>query len=337
LQGAKPFKEYADLVALLESRGMDVGSTSDEKARAERKISQIGYYRLSGFSYPCREIARDTNGNVIKEHGKPKRFNTFITGTHFSDVLGLYLFDKRLRLLMLDALERIEVHLKTVIAHEAGKQNVLAYNDAGLIEPKYVNSFKDKRGRTRNKWDEWSLRQSAELNRCKEDSLVSHKKARKEIPVWVAVEAWSFGTLSQYYEMLRAKYRTKIAKRLGVSNSSELSRWLQELNILRNRCAHHTRVWNQEADNPLNLPKSGGDEPYYSAFGMSESSRKRIFVLIVICWYLVQRIGPNSEWIVHVIDLLDEFPNMPLNRDHAMGIPESALNRDRTVNIDLFL
>lgn len=337
MQDAKPFTEYADLVALLENRGMDVGSTPDEKARAERKISQIGYYRLSGFSYPCREIARDSDGKVIRSHGKPKRLNTFVAGTRFSDVLDLYLFDKKLRLLMLDALERIEIHLKTVIVHETGKQNVLAYSDPSLLTPKYVNSFKDKRGRIRNKWDEWSQRQASELERCKEDSLVSHRKAKKEIPIWVAVEAWSFGTLSQYYEMLKAKHRAKIAKRLGVSNSHELSRWLQELNILRNRCAHHTRIWNQEANNPLNLPSSGAEESYYSAFGMGPDSRKRIFVLITICWYLVHQIGPNSDWVHHVIDLLDNFPNLPLNRNDAMGIPADSLNSDGTINIDLFL
>lgn len=337
MQGAKPFKEYADLVALLESRGMDVGSTDHERARAERKISQIGYYRLSGFSYPCREIARDSDGNVIKEHGKPKRLNTFVANTRFSDVLDLYLFDKKLRLLMLDALERIEIHLKTVISHELGRVNPLAYIDPECINPQ---NLKDHvvRNNIRNEWFEWVNRQRSELSRCKEDSIYSHKKAGKEIPIWVAVEAWSFGTLSKFFEILKGKYQNKVAARMQVDNPQHLVRWLQELNTLRNRCAHHSRVWNQSSKNALQFPSGiTTDGKFFSGFQLTSGQCKRVFSLIAICWYLVQRIGPHSEWIVHVIELLDEFPDVPLSRNDAMGIPASVLDTDGMINLELFL
>ena len=41
----KPHRSYAELVDLLKSKGM----TIKDPARAERKLSQIGYYRLKGF------------------------------------------------------------------------------------------------------------------------------------------------------------------------------------------------------------------------------------------------------------------------------------------------
>jgi abortive infection bacteriophage resistance protein len=41
----KPHRNYSELVSLLEKRGMII----PDKKRAERKLSQIGYYRLSGF------------------------------------------------------------------------------------------------------------------------------------------------------------------------------------------------------------------------------------------------------------------------------------------------
>jgi abortive infection bacteriophage resistance protein len=47
----KPFRTYAELVALLQQRGMTV----EDQARAERKLSQVGYYRLSGLT--CRETS----------------------------------------------------------------------------------------------------------------------------------------------------------------------------------------------------------------------------------------------------------------------------------------
>jgi abortive infection bacteriophage resistance protein len=55
----KVHKEYDELVDLLLSRGMDV----PDREHAIKKISQVGYYRLSGFWYPCRipHITTDNN------------------------------------------------------------------------------------------------------------------------------------------------------------------------------------------------------------------------------------------------------------------------------------
>ncbi|VVP21175.1 hypothetical protein PS862_03865 [Pseudomonas fluorescens] len=40
------------MVALLASRGMQIHDPSG----SERKLAQLGYYRLSGFWYPAREF-----------------------------------------------------------------------------------------------------------------------------------------------------------------------------------------------------------------------------------------------------------------------------------------
>ncbi len=57
LVGAKPFKEHGELVDILIEREMEIA----DRDRAERKLSQVGYYRLSGIWYPFREI--EFNGN----------------------------------------------------------------------------------------------------------------------------------------------------------------------------------------------------------------------------------------------------------------------------------
>lgn len=143
----KPYRDYPDLVALLESRGM----TILDKSRAERKLAQIGYYRLSGFWYPCRIIKRDATGQVVLSVSqKPEREERFQPLTDFQSIIKLYLFDKKLRQLMLDAIERIEVHVRSVIAHEVGYHNPLAYQDPIFINPSQTKTWKDKRGKTRN-------------------------------------------------------------------------------------------------------------------------------------------------------------------------------------------
>lgn len=322
LVDAKPFKEYDELVGYLSDNGMSIL----DPERAKRKLSQVGYYRLSGFWYPCRKIDFADTGNAIMQHGKPKRLDQFLEQTDFDKVFELYLFDKKLRFLLLDAIERIEINLKTVLAHELGRINELAYQDPGFINPTQLQDYYQNKN-IKNAWNEWSHRQRAELSRSKEDSIVWHKKSNRSIPIWVVVESWSFGTLSKYFELLKGTHQNKIASRLGVSNSSLLVRWLQAINILRNRCAHHTRIWNQTANNPIGVPTGNfEDAVYFGRFNLTTDSRKKLFGLITIIWYLVQKIGPNSDWIQHVIDEIEASPKLPICIKSSMGLPEEDLN-----------
>ncbi|AVI65856.1 abortive phage infection protein [Shewanella sp. WE21] len=324
MEGAKPFKEHSELVATLEQRGMLVADSE----RAARKISQVGYYRLSGFWYPCREIEFDEKGIAVKLYGKPKRLNQFLPTTDFDEIFKLYTLDKRLRFLLLDGIERIEINLKTVLAHELGKVDELAYQNPAFINPTQLKDYYNK-GTIKNSWIEWSNRQRTELSRSKEDAIVWHQKSKRAIPIWVAVEAWSFGTLSKYFELLKQSHQNNIAARLGVSNPILLVRWLQTINILRNRCAHHTRVWNQTHNNPIGLPTGDSEDSlYFANFNLTDDSKKKLYGLIVIIWYLVQKIGPNSDWIQHLIEEIEMFPNLPICYKKAMGIPDVGLSID---------
>jgi abortive infection bacteriophage resistance protein len=324
IEDVKPFKEYGELVTTLEQRGMTVA----DSVRAARKISQVGYYRLSGFWYPCREIEFDENGDAVKQYGKPKRLNKFLPATDFDEIFKLYTLDKRLRFLLLDGIERIEINLKTVLAHELGKVDELAYQNPALINPTQLKDYYHN-GQIKNSWIEWSNRQRSELSRSKEDAIVWHKKSQKAIPIWVAVEAWSFGTLSKYFELLKQSHQNNIAARLGVSNPVLFVRWLQSMNILRNRCAHHTRVWNQTSNNPIGIPTNDNEDSlYFANFNLTNDSKKKIYGLIVVLWYLVQKIGPNSDWIQHICDEIENLPNLPIDYQKAMGIPEAGLSID---------
>lgn len=306
----------------------------NDPERAQRKLSQVGYYRLSGFWYPCRQIEHDNNGQVVLQHGKPKRSDQFTENTRFEEVFKLYIFDKKLRLLLLDAIERIETNIKTVLAHELGKIDELAYQNPSFINPSQLQDYY-QHNQIKNAWIEWSNRQRSELSRSKEDFITWHRKSGRAMPIWVVVESWSFGTLSKYYELLKGTHQNNIATRLGVSNSSILVRWLQKINVLRNRCAHHTRAWNQTESNPVGIPTGDHqDAIYFSRFNLSQESRKKIFSLIVIIWYLLQQIGPNSDWIQHIIDLIEDFPQLPLNHESSMGIPNGGLNIDDFIPLE---
>lgn len=287
---------------------------------AQRELARLGYYRLSGFWYPSRKFARDDHGQKIScpDTMKPVRQEEFQPGTRFESTVELYKFDKALRLLMLDAIESVEVHLKTVIAHELGRNDEMAYTSVTFIEPRWAHI---NPGFTSSKWDSWLVRQQKKQDDCDEECFISHRQKNRSIPFWVAVEAWDFGTLSIYFQMLKRKPQTWILARLGLTDVKAFTSWLRELNTLRNRCAHHTRIWNQSSSNLIVLPTAA---PYFQGLNLDANARKRLYGLISVVWLLLQRIEPGSKWIRDVADLIDTKPAVPGCTYKAIGFSNEA-------------
>lgn len=95
----KPYTSAHDLVRLLQSRGLIVSDT----AKAESYLEYIGYYRLSAYMYPLLQMPKE------QHHYKPN--------TTFEQVMMLYRFDKKLRLLIFNEIEKIEVAVRSVIVN----------------------------------------------------------------------------------------------------------------------------------------------------------------------------------------------------------------------------
>lgn len=312
----KPFRSYSDLARLLTSRGMEVA----DPLRAERKLAQVGYYRLSGFWFPAREFVRDQHGQVTlcNVTQKPLRQDAFMAGASFDSAFSLYLFDKKLRQLMLDAIERIEIHVRSIVAHEVGYHDPLAYLDPRFINPRQTANWQDRRGRQRNTWNEWQTRQTEQINRSREDCIEWYRQNHKAMPFWVVVEAWDFGVLSKYFEILKGSHQNRIAARLGISNAKVLKDWLQEINTLRNRSAHHTRIWNQVASNPVPVLPT---EAYFQGLVLDQNALSRLYGLISVIWFLLRQIGPGSQWLHQVADVIDTKPDLPGCPFASLGLP----------------
>jgi len=222
---------------------------------------------------------------------------------------------------MLDAIERIEIHIRSVVAHEMGYHDPLAYQNDAFINPKKLKTWKGRKThKSRNLWMEWSAKQKELIARSKEDCIKWHKIEKKEIPFWVAVESWDFGNLSKYYSMLRSSYQRKICFRLDIDNEKILENWLHEINILRNRCAHHSRIWNQSSNNPLPVLST----PYFDKLHLDERAMTRVYGMICIMWFLVKKIGPSSHWLESVASLINSKPSIDCCPFTAMGLPDNS-------------
>jgi abortive infection bacteriophage resistance protein len=263
----------ADLLAHLVSRGLHIPTPADGLV-ALAALERIDYYRLLSYMRPLQRTDAATG------------VRRFLPNTTIGDVLGLYEFDRRLRLLCMDAVERIEVALRASIVSEiAVSEGAHFYLDARY--------FTDSRGCSRFQ-DE--VRAEEQRN-----PAIRHYRARYNTPllppIWVAMEAVTFGAVSRLYSNLRRPYRVAVARRFAL-DERVLGSWLRSVNGVRNVAAHHGRLWN--ASLHVDMPVAA--HLYRSEFSPSKSTFFDRAVVIVV---LLERVAPGSGWKERLLRLLN--------------------------------
>lgn len=312
---ARPWMSFPDQLELLKSRGMEV---SDERA-ALSYLERIGYYRLSAYWYPFRlwTMQQDAQSGRITH----QRTDQFMAGARFVDAANLYLFDKKLRLTVLDALERIEVALRVDIAYLLGKRSAFAHLDAGELHPGFSGKVL-RDGRTAHQ--AWCLRHAQLVARSREDFVKHyHEKHGPDLPIWVAVEVWDFGTMSQLFAMMKVADQQRIAAKYGVGDWKVFQSWLRSLSYLRNLVAHHSRLWNRNVVEQPKLPKLG-EISWCDAFAGKSDLLAKPFLLLAICRHLVRLICPGTEWNLRLRQHLQTFPPQHVAQPRSiadMGTP----------------
>jgi len=203
----KPHLSFQDQIQLLLSRGLDIS----DQPKALLYLQRIGYGRLAPYWQPFQQTAPDPD-----DPGKLIHLEPFKPGAEFRHAVDLYLFDKELRLLFLDAVERFEVALRVDIAHTLGRRDPWAHLDVRHLDNHRANKpVPWLRGVTL--YDEWQSRAQKAVERSREGSIVDFRsKYSSPLPIWMAVEAWEYGTLSQLLEMAHPKDRASIADRYGL-------------------------------------------------------------------------------------------------------------------------
>ncbi|GGH66077.1 Abi family protein [Rothia aerolata] len=297
----KPPLTLDELVQRLVSRGLTVNSYE----RAVRYLGQIGYYRLSPYMIPFQVPGSD---------------HKFQPQTSFEEILKLYLFDKSLRLLMTDALERIEVAVRATITDYMST----TYQDSHW----YTRDvhFKNLQGHHRllsmiETRCEEQLRQKPERKSgnilypsALEHYLTTYAQPKLP-PSWLTMEMLTIGQLSRLFSNLRQRSdKTAIAKKLGVT-APVLESWLETYVRVRNICAHHGRLWNVGLGVYPKIPKS-------SAIRWVETpvlATERLYPVLISVQTMMYTISPRSLWARRLNDLLAHAPSIALS---GMGMPQ---------------
>lgn len=282
----KPALDIAGQIALLRQRGMQI----PDQDRAQYFLQFIGYYRLSGYWVPFQY--RDGSGN----------HDNFRAGTDFDAVLGCYIFDRQLRLLIMDALERIEVAVRSLISNRLSVRHGPHW---------YLNRACFSKAGQQAKFEQ-RVREAVLKN--KNAVFLQHYQEHYSLPElppsWMIFEILTFGDVSNLFVTLPKEESRYIANQLGLPLKRLVS-WLHALAYLRNLCAHHSRVWNRSfAIKPSPAPE----------IRQESLQLDRFYLHAVVMQILLKKISREPEWTDRLAALFKAHPAMPLA---AMGFPEN--------------
>lgn len=305
----KTWMSMEDQLARLKQRGLAV---SDDAA-ALSYLQRIGYYRLSGYWYPLRVI----DPVASEREGKPVRLDAFVPGSRFEDVVKLYVFDKKLRLLAMDALERIEMAVRVDVAYLLGQRDSCAHENPDCLDGNFTKKVMRRgpdAGRTGH--TVWLEKYQSLVYRSRQLAFVKHHLETYDgkLPIWVAIGVWDFGLLSRFFSGMRFDDQQAIAERHGAPDGKTFAKWLRSLNFMRNLAAHHARMWNA---NVLEVSPVPPDWP--------AMPNARPFLYFCIMQQLLRTICPNSSWGQRFCKLLrEEFPALPPGAValHDMGLSD---------------
>lgn len=273
-----------------------------EREELIRRLSSVSYYRLSGYLYPFRLPESDN----------------YAEGTTLTVIWDRYCFDRRLRVLMLDAIERVEVAVRTQLTfHFAHAHGAFGHCDERNFPNLKIADY-----------IEWRENLLIETNRSKEGFkkhfFKKYGEAHRNLPVWMAAELMSMGSLLTLLKGVDGGIASKVSAHFEMADELLLS-WLRSLYAARNICAHHSRLWNRVLGYPPSLP-SKNKYPDWHLTG--EDGKKilvndRVGILLMICHNFLRQISCTSEWCQRVEQLFLEYPEIPVK---VMGLPADWRN-----------
>jgi len=282
----KPARTIAEQIAILKSRGM----LFRDETKAVHYLKNISYYRLKGYWWDAQT---DRVNHIL------------IPDTYFEDIVDRYNFDRHFRIILFDAIERIEIALRTqMIYHVSLNHGPLWYQDASLFSnPVYhANNLS-------------SLMR--EFGYSQEIFIKDHRRRHptSNPESWKILEIASLGTLSKYYKLLKHNLPAKsaIANGMGLNLHTELSSWLESITYVRNIVAHHSRLYERTM---VKRPTLNITNPQLDWLNnsVSEEQQKKVFLIVSCMLYICNKVTPGHSIKQKIKELIQENHPFPIHK-----------------------
>jgi abortive infection bacteriophage resistance protein len=272
-----------------------------------RELQTIGYYRLSGYWLHFEEIAGENT----------TRSKKFKPGTRHEDITSLYIFDRKLRLIVMEAIERLEIALRASWVHNLAMEG-------GSHAFAHAQNFNDEKNHQER------LLRLREAVKKSQETFISHYKRKydrpADPPIWASAELLTIGELSKWYNITKeTSIRAAIASDLGISSTDHMRSILQVLSLVRNICAHHGRLWNRQTTKRLPVFKEAKS---YLVMDRKQKAtpQNSLYNVLVACIIMLRKQSPRTTYASRVATLVRESTTM--RQRVAMGFPSDWQKRD---------
>lgn len=302
----KPPLTYEDQVALLKSRGLLI----NDESRTIRHLSNISYYRLSAYMLPFKII---NNGSYT---------DAFKPNVSWDDVYNLYIFDRKLRLLIFDIIERLEISIRTQIIYQLSHKYGSHWQDDSTIFKPIIN-HKNGKVVTIDIHKELQQHIAEQLTNNKAEVFIQHYRNTYSSPLmppsWMSVEIMYFNHLSKICSCLKNRKDIVDIANFYSLPPDHFCSWLHTINYVRNLCAHHARLWNRD----FNIVPQRLDFSKKLKWINSPNTvqRKKMYYFLCMVNYMLQTVNPTSDFRNKLFDLLNEFQGVISLK--SMGFPEN--------------
>jgi abortive infection bacteriophage resistance protein len=293
-QFIKPALSLDEQLDLLVQRGLKI----EDRTWAKAHLRRIGYYRLSAYGLPLQY-----NDPARQPH------HWFKPGSSFGLIIRLYEFDRHLRLMTFDALERLEIAVRGCIANTL----CLTYkNPHWFLDPAHFRSAAYQTGLLAKLDEEFG--RTPPPPKIRGDVFIRHYYKTYNSPVyppsWMLAEALSLGTWSKIYQNLTTANQKLVAQFSG-QKFDTVENWLRVLSDIRNICAHHGRLWNRAYVSPPIILAGMLRYPLHQT---------RFAAQAAVIMAMLRHFYPDNHWVRRVAALMDATPEIdPI----AMGFHSS--------------
>jgi len=282
---SKEHKTFDEQLKILHARGLIV---SNDKY-AITKLQHINYYRLSAYFLPLQHKKSSENKNQ------------FLPNTTFEDIIKLYYFDTELRKIVFEAIEAIEIYFRTQIAYYHAQQ----YKPYGYLDQENFKTDQEFYSKIIDTLKEEAYRANEEF--------IPHFEAKyqtTDLPIWTLVEVISFGTLSKIYSILKTEEQKNVIHQLKGINNAVFKNWLHSLSVVRNICAHHSRLWNKTLGVKFEVPNK--IESFKTIKNENDKYlNDKLFFALSVIEYLLACIGEDEiDFKEKIKQLLHKYPQV---------------------------
>lgn len=294
----KPHTTFSAQVETLKARGLVV----DDQEKAKEQLEAIGYYRLSSYFF----FLEEKNDNRIRSH-------KFRKGASFDDVMRLYVFDQKLCLLVMEAIERIEVSLRSSWAHKMSE----LYGSHPHMDWTLFEDF--------NEYQESVNLLNRDVSPSRTLSTeIKHYFEKYSFPplppIWMVTSTMNFGELIRWIKNTKSTpIKLYVAKSVGIPNIDLFKGIMRNLQTLRNICAHHNRLWDRRFNTKLPFVAKHLLSPMVAGGKEKREADNRIYNELLILSHMMLKLSPTSTWARRVKDLV--MSSLHKEEQETIGFP----------------